>query len=103
MPKQESPKLVRDKIPDIIRANGEEPLTRILDDDEYLIELTKKLQEECDEFKADLSLEELADIQEVVFALADQIGSRSELETVRSDKSIKRGGFTKRIMLEGTK
>jgi predicted house-cleaning noncanonical NTP pyrophosphatase (MazG superfamily) len=70
-----SKKLVRDKIPDIIRADGKEPITRILDDqEEYLTELVNKLAEELKEFSLDYSLEELADIQEVVQAMRDGIG-----------------------------
>lgn len=93
-------KLVRDKIPEIIRADGLRPSMRILDDDEYLYELVKKLKEELAEFETDLSMEELADIQEVVLALAEVLGSREELEKVRKDKTTKRGGFKKKIYLE---
>ena len=39
-------KLVRDKIPEIIKSNGEKPITRILNDKEYKIQLEKKLNEE---------------------------------------------------------
>jgi molecular chaperone GrpE len=39
-------KLVRDKIPEIIKGNGETPITRTLDTEEYLNELNTKLQEE---------------------------------------------------------
>ncbi len=95
-------KLVRDRIPEIIRANGEHPVTRTLGDAEYLTELVRKLEEECDEFKADLSLEELADVQEVVLALADAIASRAELERVRADKAAQRGAFAQKIFLERT-
>lgn len=51
-------KLVRDKIPEIIRANGEVPVTRTLDEEEYLRELIKKLKEETAEFAAETSIEE---------------------------------------------
>jgi predicted house-cleaning noncanonical NTP pyrophosphatase (MazG superfamily) len=63
-------KLVRDKIPEIMAANGEKAIIHTLGNDEYLQELTRKLGEEYDEFKAGLNIEELADIQEVVLALA---------------------------------
>jgi len=42
-------KLVRDNIPDIIKNNGEIPITRILSNGEYKFELEKKLLEECNE------------------------------------------------------
>lgn len=97
-------KLVRDKIPEIIRAAGEEPKTRILDDADYLEALIKKLGEEYDEFKADRNVEELADFQEVILALADALGvSHDELEKVRLDKVAKRGAFEQKIFLEETK
>ena len=54
-------KLVRDIIPDIIIADGKKPITRILDNEEYLQELDKKLNEEIAEYQADKSLEEMAD------------------------------------------
>ena len=95
-------KLVRDKIPDIIAANDETAITHTLADEEYLAELVKKLGEECTEFREALNMEELADIQEVVFALADAIGSRDELESARATKAAARGTFTKRIFLEAT-
>jgi predicted house-cleaning noncanonical NTP pyrophosphatase (MazG superfamily) len=95
-------KLVRDKIPEIIAADGKKFVTRILDEEEHLQELVKKLAEEYEEFKKDISLEELADLQEVILALADQIASREELEKVRAHKAKARGGFKNRIYLEST-
>lgn len=94
-------KLVRDKIPEIIQASGQRPVTRVLDEQEYLRELVKKLGEEYEEFQEELSLEELADIQEAINALADTLSSREELERVRAEKAEERGGFSKRIYLEG--
>jgi len=95
-------KLVRDEIPAIIKTNGEKPVTRVLNDTDYVAELIKKLGEEYGEFKEALSIEELADIQEVILALADVLASREELEAVRSKKAAQRGAFTRKIFLEAT-
>ena len=70
-------KLVRDKIPDIIRSNGEEPITRILSEEEYKLELEKKLQEELNETlqaTGNDRIEELADMLEVMTSLAELEG-----------------------------
>ncbi len=97
-------KLVRDKIPAIIEADGKTVVTRILNKEEYLEELIKKLGEEYDEFKANRNAEELADLQEVILALADALNiSHSDLAKVLSKKSLERGAFKKRIFLEKVK
>lgn len=94
-------KLIRDKIPEIIKSSGRTPVIRTLDDTEYLTELDRKLNEECAEYQADKSLEELADMLEVIYAIAEARGhSLEELERVRAEKAAKRGGFKKRIYLE---
>lgn len=94
-------KLIRDKIPEIIESSGRTPVIRTLDDTEYLTELDRKLNEECAEYQADKSLEELADMLEVIYAIAEARGhSPEELEQVRAEKAAKRGGFKKRIYLE---
>jgi predicted house-cleaning noncanonical NTP pyrophosphatase (MazG superfamily) len=94
-------KLVRDKIPAIIAADGKKLKTRILNDEEHLRALIKKLSEELVEFEEALSVEELADLQEIIHALADAIGSsKEELEKVRAKKAEKRGGFNEKIFLE---
>jgi len=94
-------KLVRDKIPEIIDNAGKTPVTHILSDDEYLSELDKKLNEECSEYQADKNIEELADMLEVMYAIAEARGwSVSELEAVRKSKAEKRGGFKEKIYLE---
>lgn len=93
-------KLVRDKIPDIIRQQGEQPVVRILEDDVYTHCLEGKLDEEVAEYHRDKNIEELADILEVIFALADDLGaSREELMNVYQKKNENRGGFAKRIFL----
>jgi predicted house-cleaning noncanonical NTP pyrophosphatase (MazG superfamily) len=93
-------KLVRDKIPEIIEASGATPLTRILETEEYLSCLETKLDEEVQEFHESKSPEELADILEVVYALAESIGcTKEELLQVYDQKHAKRGGFCRRIFL----
>ena len=66
-------KLVRDNIPEIIKSNGETPITRILDDEEYKKELERKLLEEYNEVlesSGDDRMEELADMLEVMISIA---------------------------------
>ena len=91
-------KLVRDKIPEIIEASGATPLTRILETEEYLACLETKLDEEVNEYHESKQIEELADILEVVYALAEALGcSRERLMEVYEKKNAARGGFKKRI------
>ena len=93
-------KLVRDRIPDIIRKNNETPVVRTMDKDEFIRELDRKLDEEILEFRADRNLEELADILEVVYALAENLGhTRQELVEIYTRKHEKRGGFQDRVYL----
>jgi predicted house-cleaning noncanonical NTP pyrophosphatase (MazG superfamily) len=95
-------KLVRDKIPEIIQASGATPLTRILETEEYLSCLETKLDEEVQEFHESKSPEELADILEVVYALAAAHGcSREQLQQIFDAKHTARGGFKKRIYWMG--
>ena len=94
-------KLVRDKIPEIIEKSGKIAHCRVLENEEYLAELDRKLNEECAEFQADKSIEEMADVLEVLYAIAEARGySVEELERVRVAKAEKRGGFKDRIFLE---
>lgn len=93
-------KLVRDRIPDIIRAQGEIPIFRVMEDEEYAYRLREKLMEEVQEFQNDENLEELADILEVVFALAESLGySKEELMACCKEKHERRGGFQYKILL----
>jgi len=94
-------KLVRDKIPEIIEKAGKKAYTHILSEEDYMTELDKKLNEECAEYQADKSIEELADMLEVMYAIAEARGwSVSELEAVRREKAENRGAFERRIFLE---
>lgn len=93
-------KLVRDLIPDIIRASGAECKTMILSDEEYLKMIDKKLDEELTEYHKDERIEELADLLEVIYAAAAARGyTVDELEAIRAEKKEKRGGFEKKILL----
>jgi len=95
-------KLVRDKIPQIITDAGKKPITEILDQERYLEELDKKLEEEVAEYQADKSIEEMADVLEVLFAICEARGySVDELMRVREEKCEKRGGFKERVYLVG--
>lgn len=94
-------KLVRDKIPEIIEADGKTCKTRILDDEEYLAALEEKLNEEVAEYQKDKNLEEMADVLEVLQAICVAKGySLEELEAMRAKKAEKRGGFTDKVFLE---
>lgn len=96
-------KLVRDKIPEIIRAKGENCETRILGDEEYIKELETKLQEEMREYLESGDIEELADLEEVLRAILDVKNcSYSEFEKIRQKKVDKRGAFKNRIYLKST-
>lgn len=94
-------KLVRDRIPEIIEADGKVCKSRILSKDEYIAALETKLNEEVAEYQADKNLEEMADILEVLQAICCARGySLDELEAMRDKKAQKRGGFSEKIFLE---
>jgi predicted house-cleaning noncanonical NTP pyrophosphatase (MazG superfamily) len=89
-------KLVRDKIPAVIAAEGKKAKTSELSDKEYLKELIKKLAEEVEEFKKEPSIEELADIKEVTIAIREAMKIHAgELEDMRRKKASERGRFKK--------
>ena len=93
-------KLVRDRIPDIIMQSGKRPAYLFLSDGDYLAKLDEKLNEELAEYQESKSMEELADLLEVMRAVAAARGSSmEEVEAIRRDKAAKRGGFEKKILL----
>lgn len=93
-------KLVRDRIPEIIEADGKRCKTEILSDEEYLKMIDAKLDEELEEYHKDRNIEELADLMEVIYAAAEARGySVEELENVRISKVEKRGAFKGKILL----
>lgn len=94
-------KLVRDLIPEMIEASGKTCVTRTLTDAEYIAALDAKLGEELAEYLADGSMEELADLLEVMMATAAARGHDfAEVEAIRQRKAAQRGAFDRRIWLE---
>ena len=96
-------KLVRDRIPQIIQHSGKTCTCRVLSHDEYLVKLDEKLNEELAEYQQDKSMEELADLLEVIRSVITARGyTWDQVEAIRTAKAQKRGGFEKRILLVET-
>ncbi len=95
-------KLVRDKIPEIIMQNdGKTCKIKVMDDDEYLLALNTKMQEELNEYLESGDVEELADLEEVLRAILDvKKVSYSEFEDIRKSKVNRRGAFKNKLFLE---
>lgn len=96
-------KLVRDNIPHIIKSSGKQCSSEIASKEQKYSLLEAKLQEEVSEFLEDKNLEELADVMEVLFGLADVLGySEDDLLKARAKKKDERGGFKEGIVLKST-
>lgn len=94
-------KLVRDKIPRIIKARGEKPVAHIAEETEYWEKLKEKLLEEVNEFREAENMEELADILEAIGAICEfKNYNKKELKIAKKKKKKEKGGFKKRIILE---
>ena len=95
-------KLIRNKIPQIIKANGKTPTTIILPQDEYIKEICKKTEEELTEYLEatikEQKLEELSDLLELINTLVEYEGTTlEEIDKIRKKKAAERGGFQNRI------
>jgi len=97
-------KLIRDRILEIIEADGEKPYSRILNKKEYIEEIKKKILEETKELiqakKKEEIVNEIIDIQELIDVLISGFGlKKSEIQKQQKIKNKKRGGFKKKLFL----
>ena len=94
-------KLVRDRIPEIIEKDGKRCVCETLPQDQYITMLDAKLDEELAEYQQSKSLEELADLLEVMGAVVRARGyTWEQLTDIRKKKKEERGGFEKHILLK---
>jgi predicted house-cleaning noncanonical NTP pyrophosphatase (MazG superfamily) len=96
-----SRKLVRDLIPSIIEQSGRKPIYYKANPDEYFKYLKAKLLEETKEFIESESIEELADLNEVLKAITNFMNIKKEVVLkIQEKKRKQKGGFNKKIILE---
>lgn len=94
-------KLIRDKVPEVIEKSGKICVCETLSDEEYIKYLNAKLLEELKEYLESGTVEELADIGEVMHAiLAYKNITLEEFQRVRIEKLRARGGYEKRLLLK---
>ena len=93
-------KAIRDKIPEIIKKSGHEYNVKVLSDKEFLSKLEEKLGEELQEYQESKSVEELADIIQVIYRISELKGKTEEqLEEIRIKKGEDIGRFDKNLFL----
>jgi len=94
-------KLVRDKIPEIIKQDKKTPITHIANNQEYWEKLKEKLKEEINEFLEEDSEEEFADILEVIHAISDfKNFNKNKVNKIKESKAKKRERFKDKIILD---
>ena len=97
---ENSSKVIRDRIPEIIRLSGRKCVVNELSDFSFLPELEKKLKEELKEYLESKKLEELADLLEIIYRMAELRGSsKDDLDALRLRKKEEKGGFEKNLFL----
>jgi predicted house-cleaning noncanonical NTP pyrophosphatase (MazG superfamily) len=98
------PKLVRDKVPYIIKKSGRCPIIHTATDEEYKEKLNQKLLEKVFEYSWSGRIEELVDVMEVVYAIAKKRGiNKIDLYRLQRKKAKEKGKFLCRIILDEVK
>ncbi|TEB12167.1 hypothetical protein Psfp_03800 [Pelotomaculum sp. FP] len=94
-------KLVRDRIPEIIKKSGKRAVVERLTDKAYKEFLDQKLGEELQEYLASDSVDELADLVEVIYSILKYKGVEiNDFHSLREKKAAERGAFEKRLLLK---
>lgn len=98
-------KLIRDKVPENMRAKGVAFETRVLDDEEFRTMLLKKVEEEASALPASKDknelVSELADVLAVIEEIKKHEGiTQEEIDAALEKAFAKKGGFDDRIFLE---
>src|SRR3989338_5803005 len=98
-------KLIRDKIPEIIKKNGANPKIFVLDEEQFKNALKEKLVEESKELLEaktdDKILNELSDVLQLVESIAlNNDTTLAKVEKQKEKKKVERGGFDKKLFLE---
>lgn len=94
-------KLIRDNNVKIMEDKGCKVRYEILDNERYGEELDKKLKEEVEEYLEDYSIEEMADVMEVIYAILEYRGtSMEEVEKARIEKRYRKGAFKNKVFLK---
>jgi predicted house-cleaning noncanonical NTP pyrophosphatase (MazG superfamily) len=94
-------KLIRDKIPQIIEQSGKQAIIEEVSGKEYIELLNAKLGEELQEYLDSQSVEELADLVEVVYAMLEHKNiSLQEFEFISQQKVNEKGAFKDKLLLK---
>lgn len=102
MAHQTQNKLIRDRVPEIIRESGRECDVEVLDEAAFRKALREKLMEEAEEVAATVTdnelVTELADLREVMETLIAAYGlDEEEIKLVQAQRRHERGGFQSRL------
>lgn len=93
-------KLVRDRIPEIMIAQGKKPEISTVSGKEYLFRLFEKLREESEELIKDQTAEEVADVIEVLKAICEYKDfDWDQIEKIRVQKALEKGAFKKKFVI----